>query len=98
MTADYAWPEDGKCYGHPSPELWDLSVESETVPQRHARHEEAKRICGTCPVTVQCIEARDPTRDEGVRGGKLFKLPAYHVGGYGAVGGIVRRRWRKAAS
>lgn len=99
MSADYAYPEDGACYGHKSPELWDVAVEGETVPQRHARHNEAARICSTCPVQVECLRARDPQRDEGVRAGVLFLLGG-KFGGYGAVEGIVRAPWRnkRAAS
>ena len=98
MSADYQYPIDGKCYGHADPTLWDLAVEGETVAQKHARHEEAKRICGTCPVTEQCLRHRDPTRDEGVRGGLVFGLPKWGYGGYGSVEGVVRKAWKRKAS
>lgn len=49
MSAGDVFPEDGSCYGHPEPVLWDLYVEGETVTRRNERHTRAKAICARLP-------------------------------------------------
>jgi len=92
------YPDDGLCSGHPEPWLWDGGrwlVPRETKTQREARQGKAIAVCRQCPVRVECAQAVDPDRDEGVRAGVV--LPPLDkngrpVPGYGPVQGIGRRR------
>jgi len=58
---------ESKCLGHPNPDIWfSDSIASIGWVERT----EAKRICGTCAVSAQCLNFAVTRREEyGIFGG-----------------------------
>ncbi|GDX24148.1 transcriptional regulator WhiD [Actinomycetes bacterium] len=52
IADNWDWQSNGACRSYP-PELF-FHPEGERGPSRRARINEAKSICGSCPVLLQC--------------------------------------------
>jgi len=64
----YEWQVHAVCRNAPDPDVWFPK------PRQCRRESMALRLCGTCPVTAECLEAA--TRDDltdGIRGGLTEK-------------------------
>ena len=64
------WQEDAACRGE-DPELF-FAPEIEYPAARKRRETQAKQICASCPVRLQCLEWRlrsESQRDAGIYGG-----------------------------
>lgn len=82
MTVE--WRDEAAC-AERAP-LFDASLDGETFHARLARHREAKKVCRTCVVRVECGAAVDPSRDEGIRAGKLLPAVRQYEGSDGGPG------------
>lgn len=69
-----SWRDRAACNNHRTlpASTWDDSADGDKcgrISHREERIEQAKAVCGTCPVKDQCLADVDLAFDDGVRGG-----------------------------
>jgi hypothetical protein len=72
---DQPWRARAACR-HEDPRLFDGWREGfrESPPNRRRRWAKALKVCYRCPVILECAE--DGAREEGIRGGRLPRIPS----------------------
>ena len=69
LLPDAEWRERAACKPYPAVLFFGID-DSETPMERRAREEEAKSVCATCTVRVECLEYALVTKEPyGIWGG-----------------------------
>jgi len=83
---DLGWRDRAACLGHPTPDIFFAPDREEPRHVRKARETDAKAVCATCPVIMECrMWAVETGMTDGVWGGKTGAGRSRWAGRHGLV-------------